>query len=59
MYHYARGLIKLSLVCPIMAYLLWPVAAYPNAFLLPSALLSGVSVVQRASLFSSQFFSRS
>ncbi|EAA4453259.1 TIGR03747 family integrating conjugative element membrane protein [Salmonella enterica subsp. enterica serovar Java] len=51
LYHHARGLIKPSLVYPVMAYLSWPVAAYPNAFLLPSALLFGVVLTVQASTF--------
>ncbi|EHE5102780.1 DUF4400 domain-containing protein, partial [Salmonella enterica] len=51
LYHHARRLIKPSLVCPVMAYLSWPVAAYPNAFLLPSALLFGVVLTVQASTF--------
>ncbi|EGI5705416.1 TIGR03747 family integrating conjugative element membrane protein [Salmonella enterica subsp. enterica serovar Chester] len=51
LYHHARGLIKPSLVCPVMAYLSWPVAVYPNAFLLPSALLFGVVLTVQASTF--------
>ncbi|EDC6298774.1 TIGR03747 family integrating conjugative element membrane protein [Salmonella enterica subsp. enterica serovar Infantis] len=51
LYHHARGLIKPSLVCPVMAYLSWPVAAYPNAFLLPSALVFGVVLTVQASTF--------
>ncbi|EFS2651946.1 TIGR03747 family integrating conjugative element membrane protein [Salmonella enterica] len=51
LYHHARGLIKPSLVYPCMAYLSWPAAAYPNAFLLPSALLFGVVLTVQASTF--------
>ncbi|EBK1009829.1 TIGR03747 family integrating conjugative element membrane protein [Salmonella enterica] len=51
LYHHARGLIKPSLVYPVMAYLSWPVAAYPNAFMLPSALLFGVVLTVQASTF--------
>ncbi|EGT7582404.1 TIGR03747 family integrating conjugative element membrane protein [Salmonella enterica] len=51
LYHHARGLIKSSLVYPCMAYLSWPAAAYPNAFLLPSALLFGVVLTVQASTF--------
>ncbi|ELU0512681.1 TIGR03747 family integrating conjugative element membrane protein [Salmonella enterica] len=51
LYHHARGLIKPSLVYPVMAYLSWPVATYPNAFLLPSALLFGVVLTVQASTF--------
>ncbi|EBR9313074.1 TPA: TIGR03747 family integrating conjugative element membrane protein [Salmonella enterica subsp. enterica serovar Muenchen] len=51
LYHHARGLIKPSLVYPCMAYLSWPAAAYPNAFLLPSALLFGIVLTVQASTF--------
>ncbi|EDV0068892.1 TIGR03747 family integrating conjugative element membrane protein [Salmonella enterica subsp. enterica] len=51
LYHHARGLIKPSLVYPCMAYLSWPAAAYPNAFLLPSSLLFGVVLTVQASTF--------
>ncbi|HGA5968776.1 TPA: TIGR03747 family integrating conjugative element membrane protein [Salmonella enterica subsp. enterica serovar Java] len=51
LYHHARGLIKPSLVYPCMAYLSWPAAAYPNAFLLPSAMLFGVVLTVQASTF--------
>ncbi|OQM38969.1 TIGR03747 family integrating conjugative element membrane protein [Citrobacter braakii] len=51
LYHHARGLIKPSLVYPCMAYLSWPAVAYPNAFLLPSALLFGIVLTVQASTF--------
>ncbi|HGA5461259.1 TPA: TIGR03747 family integrating conjugative element membrane protein [Salmonella enterica subsp. diarizonae serovar 50:k:z35] len=51
LYHHARGLIKPSLVYPCMAYLSWPAAAYPNAFLLPSAMLFGMVLTVQASTF--------
>ncbi|ECT1022267.1 TIGR03747 family integrating conjugative element membrane protein [Salmonella enterica] len=51
LYHHARGLIKPLLVYPCMAYLSWPAAAYPNAFLLPSALLFGAVLTIQASTF--------
>lgn len=51
LYHHARGLIKPSLVYPCMAYLSWPAAAYPNAFLLPAAMLFGVVLTVQASTF--------
>ncbi|EBS4547002.1 TIGR03747 family integrating conjugative element membrane protein [Salmonella enterica] len=51
LYHHARRLIKPSLVYPVMGYLSWPVVAYPNAFLLPSALLFGVVLMVQASTF--------
>jgi integrating conjugative element membrane protein (TIGR03747 family) len=41
-YHHAKRLFKPALYGPCMLYLAWPTAVWPDLFLLPAALLTGV-----------------
>jgi len=44
LYHRAKRLIKPAVYLPVMAYLSWPSAVYPNLLLLPAALMLGLTI---------------
>lgn len=50
-YHHAKKLVKPSIVLPVMLYLSWPAAVWPNFLLLPAAMLLGVTVTVTAASF--------
>ncbi|ACR67579.1 TIGR03747 family integrating conjugative element membrane protein [Edwardsiella ictaluri] len=43
-YHHAKKRVKPAIVVPIILYLSWPTAVYPNLLLLPAAILLGVAI---------------
>lgn len=50
-YHHAKKLVKPSVVLPVMLYLSWPAAVWPNFLLLPAAILLGVTVTVTTASF--------
>lgn len=50
-YHHAKRMVKAAIVVPMMVYLSWPTAVYPNLLLLPAAILLGVAITVTTASF--------
>lgn len=50
-YHHAKKIVKPAIVVPMMLYLSWPTAVYPNLLLLPAALLLGTAITVTTASF--------
>lgn len=50
-YHHAKKMVKPTIVVPMMLYLSWPTAVYPNLLLLPAAILLGVAITVTTASF--------
>jgi integrating conjugative element membrane protein (TIGR03747 family) len=50
-YHHAKKMVKPAIVVPVMLYLSWPTAVYPNLLLLPAAILLGVAITVTTASF--------
>lgn len=50
-YHHAKKMVKPAIVVPMMLYLSWPTAVYPNLLLLPAAILLGVAITVTTASF--------
>lgn len=51
LYHRAKRLIKPAVYLPVMAYLSWPSAVYPNLLLLPAAIMLGLTITVTTASF--------
>lgn len=50
-YHHAKKMVKPAVVVPVMLYLSWPTAVYPNLLLLPAAFLLGTAITVTTASF--------
>lgn len=50
-YHHAKRMVKPAAVFPVILYLSWPTAVYPNLLLLPAAILLGTVITVTAASF--------
>ncbi|WP_127958577.1 TIGR03747 family integrating conjugative element membrane protein [Serratia microhaemolytica] len=50
-YHRAKKMVKSAFAIPIILYLSWPTAIYPNLILLPGALLLGMAIMVTTASF--------
>lgn len=50
-YHHAKKMVKPAVVVPVMLYLSWPTAVYPNLLLLPAAILLGIAITVTTASF--------
>jgi integrating conjugative element membrane protein (TIGR03747 family) len=50
-YHHAKRMVKPAVLVPVMLYLSWPSAVYPNLLLMPAAMLFGTAITVTTASF--------